>query len=88
MQVHLDTKRLSRRKKKPKFWSKRKLEKKGIRKLRRKLILHPLFRCLQAEVIADKLCESVSASLVGRKQSSFTRLSAVVQVRATETSKP
>lgn len=34
----------------------------------------------QAEEIAEKLCESVAASLEGKKQASFTRISSTVQV--------
>lgn len=37
---------------------------------------------LQAEEIAEKVCRSVASSLVGRKHASFTRVSAVVRVRA------
>lgn len=36
---------------------------------------------LQAEEIAEKLCESVAASLEGKKLGSFTRISSTVQVR-------
>lgn len=35
---------------------------------------------LQAEEIAEKLCESVAASLEGKKLASFTRVSSTVQV--------
>lgn len=35
---------------------------------------------LQAEEIAEKLCESVAASLEGKKLGSFTRISSTVQV--------
>lgn len=34
----------------------------------------------QAEEIAEKLCESVAASLEGKKLASFTRISSTVQV--------
>ena len=34
----------------------------------------------QAEEIAEKLCESVEASLEGKKLASFTRISSTVQV--------
>lgn len=34
----------------------------------------------QAEEIAEKLCESVAASLEGKKLASFTRVSSTVQV--------
>jgi len=37
---------------------------------------------LQAEEIAEKLCESVAASLEGKKLASFTRISSTVQVCA------
>lgn len=39
---------------------------------------------LQAEEIAEKLCESVAASLEGKKLGSFTRISSTVQVRELE----
>lgn len=39
-----------------------------------------LFGVSQAEVIAEKLCESVAASLEGKKLASFTRVSSTVQV--------
>ena len=35
---------------------------------------------MQAEEIAEKLCESVAASLEGKKLGSFTRISSTVQV--------
>jgi hypothetical protein len=35
---------------------------------------------VQAEEIAEKLCESVAASLEGKKLGSFTRISSTVQV--------
>lgn len=37
-----------------------------------------------AEEIANKLCESVAASLIGRKQASFTRISSTVQAAMEE----
>lgn len=37
----------------------------------------------QAEEIAEKLCESVAASLEGKKLGSFTRISSTVQVCST-----
>lgn len=37
-------------------------------------------RLLQAEEIAEKLCESVATSLEGKKLGSFTRISSTVQV--------
>ncbi|KAJ4952216.1 hypothetical protein NE237_029048 [Protea cynaroides] len=37
-----------------------------------------------AEEIAEKLCESVAASLVGKKQASFTRISSTVQTAMEE----
>lgn len=37
---------------------------------------------LQAEEIAEKLCESVAASLEGKKLGSFTRISSTVQVKS------
>ena len=38
---------------------------------------------MQAEEIAEKLCESVAASLEGKKLGSFTRISSTVQVFST-----
>ena len=38
------------------------------------------FSISQAEEIAEKLCESVEASLEGKKLASFTRISSTVQV--------
>jgi signal recognition particle receptor subunit alpha len=38
---------------------------------------------MQAEEIAEKLCESVAASLEGKKPGSFTRISSTAQVCST-----
>jgi signal recognition particle receptor subunit alpha len=35
---------------------------------------------LKAADVAEKLCDSVAASLLGKKQGSFTRISSTVQV--------
>ncbi len=39
---------------------------------------------LKAADVAEKLCDSVAASLLGKKQGSFTRISSTVQVNLCE----
>lgn len=43
-------------------------------------LTHGICCVIQAEEIAEKLCESVAVSLEGKKLASFTRISSTVQV--------